>query len=237
MKKWVSLLCGVWIHSASALVIGLPQSTYQTAYQPQLEQAFKLLYAEIDEPVSFEYLPHSRMLKMAESNQIGAIGFDVLLDNDSANVVRVNEPISSFSLYAGCLSTAGCRLTDTTRFAVVNDAVHAKRACDIFALRCLKLASPDLARKALRDGLADVHIMQRSPHAVHECMVAEGVNVYPISNTQVNIYHYLSPAKQSLSEALSTRIRHLKVDYKAGDNQHCADVSERGVSFDFNPSI
>ena len=237
LKKWVALLCSVWIHSASALVIGLPQSTYQTAYQTQLEEAFKLLYANVEEQVTFEYLPHSRMLKMAELNQIGAIGFDVLLDEGDADIVRVVEPISSFSLYAGCLSSAGCRLTDTTRFAVVDDAVHANRACDVFALQCLKLASPELARKALRDGLADVHIMQRSPHAVHTCMVAEGVSVYPIMNTQVHVYHYLSPNNKGLSEELSARIKRLRDSYSTGNNRHCSDVSERDVAFDFNPNI
>lgn len=222
----VGLLTGLLcISSAHAFTIGLPESTQNTDYQPQLERVFTELYRDISEQIQFAYLPFSRMLLMIEKHQLDAVVYQMgSATQTSTYLLQVPEPLTQISLFAGCKTEADCLPTDRSRFVVVSDSLYANQWCQSRSLSCLSVANPDLARKALLDGLADIHLMQRMRHITESCLSEQRTKVRPILNTSIDVHHYVAKQHQALIAQLSEKIKQMKQSFVERQS-HCNDVA------------
>jgi hypothetical protein len=209
----------------SSFVIGVPESTQQSLYQVQLEQSFNSLYSGIAEEVSFAYLPFNRMMRMVQEKKLDAIAYQLNSQAvDTLGMIGISEPLTQFRLYAGCLAEKRCTLTKDLKFVVVADALYTNQICERLSLQCLFLSTSALAQKALKEGIVDAYIMQRSPHIAEPCLQGEGIKVYAIANTEINIYHFITRSHSAIAQPLAERLKKLKREFQETHAQECNDM-------------
>lgn len=162
---------------------------------------------------------------MMREEQLDAVAYQLNFQaSDTLGMIRVPEPVSQFKLYAGCLKRNSCYLNKNLKFVVVNDSLYAKQICEQFLLQCLLLSTPALAYKALNEGIVDAYIMQQSPHLAAPCLQGIGIEVHPIANTQINIYHFISKPHSNIAQPLAERLKQLKRDFKETSAQECNEM-------------
>ena len=216
---------------ANGFTIGLPESVRTEQHKPQLERAFVSIYNDLEEDIEFAYLPINRMMMMMDNHQLDAIAYKLNTQFSRAkDLVKVPEPITQLSLFLECIDELTCNLDKRGRFAVVDDAIYITQLCERENLQCLALNNINLARKALKDGIVDALISQRTPHIEERCLETDGISVHPILNTTINIYHYLAAEHRDLAEPLAEKVRQYKRSLKR-PTKHCNDLSNVTVSF------
>lgn len=201
--------------SAHSFTIGLPESTQGTHYQTQLEGIFSELYTDIASEVKFAYLPFTRMLVMVKKQQVDAVVYQMSSAADNTEILlQVEEPLTQIGLFAACTQDTSCNPNQRSRFVVVADSLYAKQWCHTHSVSCLSVTNPDLARKAVKDGLADIHIMQRTQHITEPCLSEQGLKVRPILDTEIEVFHYVAKQHHHLLLPLSNKIRQMKAVFQ-----------------------
>ncbi|WP_156896375.1 hypothetical protein [Aestuariibacter salexigens] len=189
----------------------MPEFVQGTIYQAQLETAFDKMYSPLGLHITYSYLPYKRMLVLTEEGKLDALAYQLRSQEEgAASVIRVPESMSTISLSAGCLKATHCNFTKEARFVVVSDVLLALEFCESLALDCLTVSTPGLAQKALKEGLADVHMMQRSPHVKAPCLSDDGIAVYPIAHTEMPVYHYIGEQHSHLADELAIALKQFK---------------------------
>lgn len=219
LKPLLCFLCAFLAARLEAFTIGIPEYLYHSREQEQFEQGFTALYSRIGIHVSFVYLPLSRMQLMAAQQQLDAIAYQISTQIPVTEMIRVPEPLSRVQLMAACPKR--CAFDVDTKVVVVNDAILARRFCQSLALSCLQVSGPESAKKVLQSGLADMHIMQWSPHIAQPCPTDYGYQLHPIADTQVEVYHYVAPEHEALVTELAAALRHMKKHLSQKANTKC----------------
>jgi hypothetical protein len=207
---------------AKSFVIGLPESTLQGPYQMQLENAFNLLYLGIEDEVSFAYLPFNRMMRMMQDEQLDAVAYQLNFQaGDTLGMMRIPEPLTQLKLYLGCLEENHCIFDKGLRFVVNADSQYTNQICERLSLNCLVQRTPELAHKALKEGIVDAYIMQRSPHITEPCLLEIGIKAYPIADTEINIYHFIKRSHSNIAQQLAERLKNREQKVQYSSAQEC----------------
>lgn len=219
------ILMMLFATDAKSFIIGLPESALKSPYQQQVENSFNLLYSGIEAKISFAYLPVNRMMRMMQQQQLDAVAYQLNPQADgNLGMIRVPEPLTQFRLYVGCLEGNRCSIDKDLTFVVKVDSQYTQQVCEQLSLHCLKIRTPELAYKALKKGLVDVYLMQRSPHIIEPCHQEIGVKVYPVANTKINIYHFIKQSHHNIAQALAERLIKLKREFHESNAQECNDM-------------
>ncbi|MDF2179095.1 hypothetical protein P2G88_12615 [Aliiglaciecola sp. CAU 1673] len=219
-ERFLLVLCVLFVAKTKAFTIGLPEYVHNSQEQQQFEQSYKALYSGIGVKVSFAYLPFTRMQLMIEDQQLDAIAYHSATQYPpKSNLIRIPEPLTQVSLVAACLEQ--CTVNAYSRVVIVKEAIFASQYCKKLALTCVPVSNPESALKAIQSGLADIYMMQWSPHIAEPCLTEQGYKLYPIANTKTDVYHYIAPHHRQMSEQLADTLRQLKKVTQPKMNEDC----------------
>ena len=221
----------LFVSDAKSFVIGLPESALQGSYQTQLENAFNLLYSGIEEEVSFVYLPFNRMMRMMQEEQLDAVAYQLNFQvANTLGMMRVPEPLTQLTLYLGCLQENHCTFDKGLRFVVNAGSQYTNQTCERLSLNCLVQRTPEFAHKALKEGIVDAYIMQRTPDITEPCLLEIGIKAYPIANTEINIYHFIKRSHSNIAQQLAERLKKRKQKVQYTSAQECNDMLNESLS-------
>ena len=162
------------------------------------------------------------MMRMMQQEQLDAVAYQLNFQaGDTFGMIRVPEPLTQFKLYLGCLEESLCTIEKNLKFVVTANAQYTNQICESLSLHCSILRTPELAHKALKEGMVDAYIMQRTAHIAEPCLQNLGIKIYPIANTEINIYHFITRSHSNIVQLLAERLKKTKQEFQKTSAQAC----------------
>lgn len=67
--------------------------------------------------------------------------------------------------------------------------------------------------------------MQRTPHIAESCLQNLGIKIYPIANTEINIYHFITRSHSNIEQFLAERLKKIKQEFQKSSAQACNEMA------------
>jgi len=207
---WIIFYCSV-VTAQDEYVIAVNEAYSFNRGASNVRALFNQVYAPLGIKPVVEFYPSLRGLKLVNEGQLDAeSGRTSDVGKQYANLVKVAYPIMLHKNGYFCLTAQACKISETTRFALVSGFEAGKKYCEENKLHCLTDKSHGVLAKALEHGAIDVLIASLNTATKALCTLKNKPIFYKnIIKLNVTSYHFIHKKHRALEPALAASIESL----------------------------